>query len=94
METKVQINESKITRTFAAMHANINGFKTHAIDVETEIELMDIKPEIILLNETKLDEADPSIITGYSLIFRKIGTATGEESQYLQKMKFVNKSQS
>ena len=53
-------------------HANMDGFKTHAIDIETEMELLDAKPEIILLNETKTDEGDLALkLTGYENICRR-----------------------
>ena len=50
----------------------MDGFKSHAIDVEAQIELLDHEPDVVLLNETKLDEGDPDpTLTGYVLICRR-----------------------
>ena len=56
------------------LHVNLDGFKTNAVHVEAQIHLMDRAPDIIFLNETKLDEGDPDkkiTITGYVLISRR-----------------------
>ena len=33
-----------------ALHANLNGYKTHGIKIEAELELMPRKPELLFLN--------------------------------------------
>ena len=38
-------------------HGNVNGFKTHAVDVAAELKLMATKPDLIMLNEAKTDKA-------------------------------------
>ena len=38
------------------LHVNLEGFKSYAVDVEAEIALLERMPDIVLLNETKLDE--------------------------------------
>ena len=59
-------------------HANLDGFKTHGIDIETELELLPAKPEMVLLNETKTDEGDLSLkLTGYHLLSRRDRSTNG-----------------
>ena len=58
-------------------HANINGLKTHVSDVEAEIRILKEKPDLLVLKETKLDEADPAKIIGYKLVCRKDRTSHG-----------------
>jgi len=56
------------------LHVNVDGFKTNAVHVEAHLALMERPPDIILLNETKLDEGsnDSTVaITGYVLISRR-----------------------
>ena len=36
----------------------MNGLKSNIVDVAGQIELMDSKPELVVLNETKNDEGD------------------------------------
>ena len=45
--------------TISILHANMNGFATHSIDILAEIELLKEKPMIIALNETKLKKPPP-----------------------------------
>jgi len=64
--------QEQSTDDFSVFHANMDGFKTHAVDVEAQIQLLDREPDMVLLNETKLDEGDPPLVlTGYTLICRR-----------------------
>ena len=50
----------------------MDGFKTHAIDIEAQLALLEREPDVVLLNETKLDEASlPPTLAGYTLICRR-----------------------
>ena len=54
------------------LHANLNGQKTHGIDIEAEIETMSRKPDMVFLNETKTNAGDPNMsLTGYMLLCRR-----------------------
>ena len=60
-------------KDFWIFHANMDGHKTHSIDIEAQVALLEGEPDIILLNETKLDEGDPApTLTGYTLIHNRI----------------------
>ena len=75
------------SKTIGVFHANLDGFRTHAIDIEAEIEMLNPKPEIILLNETKTDEGVLSLkITGYdNLCKRDRGSNGGGISVFVRK---------
>ena len=48
------------------------GYKTHAIDVEAQLALLKKEPDVVLLNETNLDEGDADpFLTGYVSICRR-----------------------
>ena len=71
--TCIQKRPRKEMKSFAVMHANIDGFKTHGIDVHAEIiPLQEKKPGIICLNETKLRKGDKDPeIAGHKLLCRR-----------------------
>ena len=76
-EERPKSKESELQEVNDALilHANMDGYQTHAIDVEAEIALLasqEREPDIVLLNETKLDEGskDP-VLSGYVLICRR-----------------------
>ena len=65
-------NVLQIINDVHILHANLDGYKSHAIDVEAEIALLDQEPDIVLLNETKLDEGDVEpVLSGYILICQR-----------------------
>ena len=72
---KTRMCELREVSDVLILHANMDGYRTHAIDVEAEIALLALQeqqPDIVLLNETKLDEGnkDP-VLAGYVLICRR-----------------------
>ena len=69
---KSSIAKEDRAEEFSVFHANMGGFTTHAIDVEAQIALLEREPDVVLLNETKLDEGNllPTL-TGYVLICRR-----------------------
>ena len=57
---------------FFVMHANLDGFTTHGIDIQAEVDIMKHKPGLICLNETKLQKGDPDpALAGYHLLCRR-----------------------
>ena len=64
--------EAREANSMWVFHANANGYKTHGIDIEAELEIMSKKPELVFLNETKTDKGDPDMtLTGYTLLCRR-----------------------
>ena len=59
-----EVKEPSSISDVRIMHANVDGYTTHAIDVEAEIALLENEPDIVLVNETKLDEgnSDPVLV--------------------------------
>jgi len=53
---KTKVCEVQEVNDVLILHANMDGYQTHAIDIEAEIALLEREPDIVLLNETKLDE--------------------------------------
>ena len=49
----IEICGHKNDTEMLALHANLNGYITHGIDIEAELELMPRKPELVFLNETE-----------------------------------------
>ena len=65
-------NQVQSSEDFWVFHSNMDGFKTHAIDIEAQLALLEREPDVVLLNETKLDEASlPPTLAGYTLICRR-----------------------
>ena len=59
---------------FTVFHCNLNGFRTHADELDAYLELLEDKPTFVLLNETKLDKStqdEELTLTGYSLLSRR-----------------------
>ena len=54
------------------LQANLNGFVTHGIDIEVELETMTRKPDAVFLSETRTDRGSPDMaLTGYVLLCRR-----------------------
>ena len=56
---------------FRFLHANADGYITRSALITAEISLLEKKPQIVMLNETKTDKADPMAPEGYLLLYRK-----------------------
>ena len=57
--------------TWIVLHANINGFETHGIEIQKLVDADTVKPVLILLNETKLERANILHIHGYSVVYHR-----------------------
>ena len=53
------------------LHVNIQGFRSHAAELAARVELLPVKPALLLLNETFLDQSVVEIaVPGYQLVAR------------------------
>ena len=71
-ENDIEGGGPEAVKQVSAFHCNMNGYKTHAVDVEASIKLLDELPEIVMLNETKMDPGDEEVkLTGYILLCQR-----------------------
>ena len=64
-----EVQAPQAAKHLSALHCNLNGFKTHAIDVEATIARMEKPPDIVLLNETKMRPSEQAMkLTGYDIL--------------------------
>ena len=53
-ESEMEWESPMAAKHFTGFHCNIDGYKTHGVDVNACFELMDKPPDIVFLNETKM----------------------------------------
>ena len=68
---------------FTAFHANVRGFKTNGVRVEGVLKRMAVKPGLVLLNETLIDESHVLELHGYEVVCRKDGSRLGRHRRLL-----------
>ena len=59
---------------FSVFHCNVNGFRSHADELDACLELLEEKPTFVVLNETKLNKTtsdEELTLTGYTLLSRR-----------------------
>ena len=60
-----------LAENFRFLHANVDGYITRAADMTAELRLLEPRPQVVMFNETKTDQADKMFLEGYTIICRK-----------------------
>ena len=71
-DNEVDYEAPEAAKSFSVFYENMNGYKTHGIDVEASLELLEHPADIVMLNEsTVCPEEKPMTLAGYTLLCQR-----------------------